>query len=406
MSKVTMPKKIVIWSNDHEAVIWIMAILLIAGSVNIFSSTFVMAEDQGSPPYFYLLKHLITMGAGGFLFLICYWVDYHRWRSVLVPITVVIVFMLVYVLVFGTAVNGSKRWIYIGSFSVQPAEFAKICSVMIESYYLSFCIQKQAEIAILAPQHLALVLLAGLVEMEPDMGTMMIILGVPFLMLFISGLTWAKVKRLLIVIAAAVAALCAYQPYRLQRIQVMLDPWADAQGTGYQTVQSLTAIGSGGFWGMGLGEGLAKYAYLPEAHTDFAFAVFCQENGFLFAVGLIIIYATLGYFGVRIASKAHDAYGQILAGGLVILICVQATANMMMVAGFLPVVGVPLPFISYGGCSLLVSMAALGILVNINRYSLAQKRKMERLIERNLAMQQRQPLQKATGKQPRLTRIK
>ena len=406
MNRVTMPKNFIIWSEDHEAVIWIMAILLIAGSINIFSSTFVMAEDQGSPPYFYLLKHLITMAAGGFLFFLCYWVDYHRWRNVLVPITVVIVAMLVYVLVFGIAVNGSKRWIYIGSFSIQPAEFAKICSVMIESYYLSFCIQKKKEIAILAPQHLALLLLAGLVEMEPDMGTMMIILGVPFLMLLISGVDMAKIKALLIVIALAIAALCAYQPYRLQRIQVMLNPWADAQGMGYQTVQSLTAIGSGGFWGMGLGEGLAKYAYLPEAHTDFAFAVFCQENGFIFAAGLIVIYGLLSYFGTKIARNAYDAYGQILAGGLVILICVQAIANMMMVTGFLPVVGVPLPFISYGGCSLLVSMAALGMLVNINRFSLAQKRKIERLRERNLAMQQRQPMRRVPGQQPRLTRIK
>lgn len=405
MKQVTIPKKLAIWSNDHEAVIWIMVMLLIAGSVNIFSSTFVMAEDEGSSPYFYLLKHLVIMGAGGLCFFLCYWVDYHRWRDILVPITLVIMAMLVYVLGFGTAVNGAKRWIYIGSFSVQPAEFAKICSVMIEAYYLSYCIQKRQAFKLIQSQHIMLMILAVLVELEPDMGTMMIILGVPLLMLIVAGLDVGKIKNLIFIVVAAATALCIYQPYRLQRIKVMLDPWADAQGMGYQTVQSITAIGSGGFWGMGLGEGLAKYAYLPEAHTDFAFAVFCQENGFLLAAGLIMLYGFLGYFGTRIAKNAYDAYGQVLAGGLVILICLQAVINMFMVSGFLPVIGVPLPFISYGGCSLLVSMAALGILVNINRYSLIKQRKMEKLTEHNLANRQK-PMRLMPGQRPKLTRIK
>lgn len=405
MKQVTIPKKLAIWSNDHEAVIWIMVMLLIAGSVNIFSSTFVMAEDEGSSPYFYLLKHLVIMGAGGLCFFLCYWVDYHRWRDILVPITLVIMAMLVYVLGFGTAVNGAKRWIYIGSFSVQPAEFAKICSVMIEAYYLSYCIQKRQAFKLIQSQHIMLAIMAALVELEPDMGTMMIILGVPLLMLIVAGLDMGKIKNLIFIVVAAATALCIYQPYRLQRIKVMLDPWADAQGMGYQTVQSITAIGSGGFWGMGLGEGLAKYAYLPEAHTDFAFAVFCQENGFLLAAGLIILYGLLGFFGARIAKNAYDAYGQVLAGGLVILICLQAVINMFMVSGFLPVIGVPLPFISYGGCSLLVSMAALGILVNINRYSLIKQRKMEKLTEHNLANRQK-PMRLMPGQRPKLTRIK
>lgn len=405
MKQVTIPKKFAIWSNDHEAVIWIMVMLLIAGSVNIFSSTFVMAEDEGSSPYFYLLKHLVIMGAGGLCFFLCYWVDYHRWRDILVPITLVIMAMLVYVLGFGTAVNGAKRWIYIGSFSVQPAEFAKICSVMIEAYYLSYCIKKRQAFKLIQIQHIMLLVLAALVELEPDMGTMMIILGVPLLMLIVAGLDVGKIKNLIYIAVGGGAALCIYQPYRLQRIKVMLDPWADAQGMGYQTVQSITAIGSGGFWGMGLGEGLAKYAYLPEAHTDFAFAVFCQENGFLLAAGLIMLYGFLGYFGARIAKNAYDAYGQVLAGGLVILICLQAVINMFMVSGFLPVIGVPLPFISYGGCSLLVSMAALGILVNINRYSLIKQRKMEKLTEHNLANRQK-PMRLMPGQRPKLTRIK
>ena len=147
MKKVTIPEKLAIWSNDHEAVIWIMVMLLVAGSVNIFSATFVMAEDEGRSPYFYLLKHLLIMGVGGLCFFpLLLGGIIIGGGDILVPIILVIIAMLVYVLGFGTAVNGAKRWIYIGSFSVQPAEFAKICSVMIEAYYLSYCIQKKTGI--------------------------------------------------------------------------------------------------------------------------------------------------------------------------------------------------------------------------------------------------------------------
>ena len=159
------------------------------------------------------------------------------------------------------------------------------------------------------------------------------------------------------------------QPYRLDRLKVTWDPWSDAQNIGYQTVQSLSAIGSGELTGMGLGVGVSKYDYLPEAHTDFAFAIFCQENGFLGAIFVFLLFAAFAVYAARVAAKAKDEYGQILAMGIMILIVGQAIANLLMVAGMLPVVGVPLPFISYGGTSLIITMAAIGILVNIGRVS-------------------------------------
>ena len=157
------------------------------------------------------------------------------------------------------------------------------------------------------------------------------------------------------------------QPYRIERLKVTFDPWSDAQNMGYQTVQSLSAIGSGELTGMGLGVGVSKYDYLPEAHTDFAFAIFCQENGFLGALFVFLLFAALAIYSARVANKAKDTYGQILSMGIMIIVVGQAIANLLMVGGMFPVVGVPLPFISYGGTSLIVTMASIGILVNIGR---------------------------------------
>jgi len=157
----------------------------------------------------------------------------------------------------------------------------------------------------------------------------------------------------------------------------MFDPWADAQGKGYQTVQSLSTIGSGGFWGMGLGSGVSKYDYLPEAHTDFAFAIFCQEHGFLGAMLIFFLLAALLLYCVRIANRASDEFGQMLVLGIMLLILGQGIANVAMVGGLLPVVGVPLPFISYGGSSLIVTMCAMGILLNVCDHAKNGKREQQ-----------------------------
>ena len=173
-----------------------------------------------------------------------------------------------------------------------------------------------------------------------------------------------KMKLLLGGLAGG-AILCVAQPYRLQRVRALLDPWMDAQGAGYQSVQSLQAIGSGGLFGMGMGAGISKYHYLPEAHTDFAFSVWCQEMGFIGAFVVLVLFVMLAYHGVRISARAKDALGQMLAFGMTMLLVGQAAINLLMISGCLPVVGVPLPFISYGGTSLFVSMFVVGVLFNI-----------------------------------------
>ena len=182
----------------------------------------------------------------------------------------------------------------------------------------------------------------------------MIILGIPLFMLFCSNMKKSTKMKLLLGGLAGGAILCVAQPYRLQRVRALLDPWMDAQGAGYQSVQSLQAIGSGGLFGMGMGAGISKYHYLPEAHTDFAFSVWCQEMGFIGAFVVLVLFVMLAYHG-----------GQMLSFGMTMLLVGQAAINLLMISGCLPVVGVPLPFISYGGTSLFVSMFVVGVLFNI-----------------------------------------
>lgn len=406
MKTLRVPKRRVPWNSSHEAIVWLMVVLLVVGMVNVFSSTFITAENENSAPYAYLMKHMVSMLIGFGLFAMSWRVDYHKWRDWLGPVTIGVATLLIFVLVAGTAVNGAKRWVYLGAFSFQPAEFAKICSVMIAAYALSYRVERKLPINIFNKQYGIIVGLFVLVELEPDMGTACVILGIPLCMLWMAGLKSYKLHRLIMLCLGAVVAMCIYQPYRLQRIKVMLDPWSDAQGIGYQTVQSVTAIGSGGFWGMGLGQGLAKYAYLPEAHTDFAFAVFCQENGFMLVLPVLLLYAAFAYYAVRIARDAYDAYGQLLAGGIMLLVTGQAVVNIAMVAGCFPVVGVPLPFISYGGTSLMMTMFSVGVMVNIGRYSTArQKRdKLEALKKKN--QKNHEAALASSPVRPRLQRIK
>ena len=274
---------------------------------------------------------------------------------------------LILVLIIGPVVNGARRWLPLVVAQFQPAEFAKLVSIMIMAAYLAMQVRANREIKFFTAQIGIIAVMTILTEQEPDMGTATIIFGIPLIMMIVAGLHWKKILLLFGATIIGVIGLIYRQPYRLERLKVTYDPWSDAQNYGYQTVQSLSAIGSGELTGMGLGVGVSKYDYLPEAHTDFAFAIFCQENGFLGAIFVFLLFAALTIYAARIANRARDEYGQILSMGIMILIVGQAVANLLMVGGILPVVGVPLPFISYGGTSLIITMAAIGILSNIGR---------------------------------------
>ena len=355
------------WNNDMEAIIGIMFVLLILGTINVFSSSFIIAEADFDTPYFFLKRHIINIIIGIIAFGLCFRFDYHVWRKYIPFVMLFTIICLILVLIIGPSVNGAKRWLPLGVTQFQPAEMAKLVSIMLISAYLAVQVQARQKLNIITPQMGFIFAMFILTEQEPDMGTACIILGVPILMMIVVGLEKRKLWTMLGIVVAGAIVMILRQPYRIERLKVTFDPWSDAQNMGYQTVQSLSAIGSGELTGMGLGVGVSKYDYLPEAHTDFAFAIFCQENGFLGAMFVFLLFAALAVYSARVANKAKDIYGQVLSMGIMLLVVGQAIANLLMVGGMFPVVGVPLPFISYGGTSLIVTMASMGILVNIGR---------------------------------------
>lgn len=364
------------WTNDTEAVIVIMVVLLILGMINVFSSSFVIAESEFNSPYFFLKRHIINVVIGAAAFFGCLFIDYHSWRKYMPFILLGTLISLILVLFIGPSVNGARRWLPLGFTQFQPAEFAKLVAIMLMAAYLAMRIRYSREVELLTPQIGIILLMFALTEREPDLGTGAIIAGVPLAMMIVVGLVRWRLMIILGTIASAAIAAILMEPYRLERLKIMLDPWSDAQNYGYQIVQSMSAIGSGELTGMGLGVGVSKYDYLPEAHTDFAFAIFCQENGFLGALFVFLLFAAMAVYSARISNKAVDIYGQVLAMGIMLLVVGQAIANVLMVGGLLPVIGVPLPFISYGGTSLIVTMASVGMLVNIGRQGeIHQRRK-------------------------------
>ena len=380
---VPRPMRKKFWQNDMEAVLGIMAVLIILGTVNVMSSSFIIAETRFDDPYFFLKRHLISLTVGIVVCIICARVDYHFWRNWMPAVFVITGVALVLVFLIGPEVNGARRWLPLPFMQVQPAEGAKIVAIMMMAASMAYQKHVHGRVGIkyglfLNRQIWMIIILAALVFKEPDMGTAVVIFGVPLVLFCMTAsLSRKQVVAFVVGGALAITGFIAEQPYRVERVLAMWDPWQKAQDVGYQTVQSLSTVGSGKLFGMGLGVGLSKYDYLPEGHTDFAFAIFCQENGFLGAFAVFFLYAALAVYGVRIANKASDIYGQLLSFGIVVLIVGQGICNMLMVGGAFPVVGVPLPFISYGGSSLIFTMLAIGILINIGRVGEEAERKRE-----------------------------
>ncbi len=385
-TRAVQPGRSKFWINDMEAVLAIVFVLVLLGTINIFSASFVMSENNYGTPYYFLTHHLRNVAVAIVFLVVGCVVDYHKWRRGMLWIVAVTLLALLAVLVIGVEVNGSKRWLNLVVLQIQPAECAKLVSIMLMSAYISSSLRQGKPVGLISIQALIIGFMAALIELEPDLGTCLIVMGIPMLMLIVMGLKKEYSLAMIAMGVAVVGLLCILQPYRLMRFKVMFDPWADAQNMGYQTVQSLSAIGSGGFTGMGIGMGISKYEYLPEAHTDFAFAVFSQEWGFMGVVLVLFLFGAFVYYATKISNSAKDAFGQVLAFGIILLIAGQAVFNLLMVGGVGPVVGIPLPFISYGGTSLFVSLFAVGVLINIGRQSLKKsspKRKVMNTNKRN-----------------------
>ena len=365
-----MRTRYTLFKSETEPIVIVMVILLVTGTINVFSSSYVLAAMNYENPYYFLQRHLQWLLIGIVACWLCRRMNYQRMRGLMFVGMGITVFLLIAVLFVGTTVNGAQRWLAFGPLSFQPAEFAKLMAVLMGAFSISAVLSKEhfrmdRDGGRVAVPFGAILVMAFLVYREPDFGTACIVFGVPLLMalvLLVPPRRWAWIVPLTVGMAFAIGTL---QPYRMKRIEVWFDPWSDARDAGYQMVQSLSTIGSGGIFGMGFGDGVSKYEYLPEAHTDFAFAIFSQEHGFFGVLLIFFLFAVLLITCMRVAARAKDTFGQVLALGIIFLVLGQALANLAMVAGLLPVVGVPLPFISYGGSSLIVTMAGMGMLLGI-----------------------------------------
>jgi cell division protein FtsW len=359
-----------IWSNHTEAIFYIVLILFLIGAVNVFSASFVLAGQLLNDSYFFIKRQLGAFAVGLVLMIMASRIDYHQLNRLLLAISLGTVGLLVAVHFNGVDTNGARRWLNMG-FQFQPSEIAKLTVIILAASYLGPLIDRGRTATLFSWPVYISVVVGAMVLKQPDMGTALIIVGLCIVMYVIAGLPRRQKYLLYGGCVGLVLHFTFAAAYRADRIAAWLNPWDYQQTIGYQTVQSLMAIGSGGFFGAGLGMGASKFYYLPEAHTDFAFAVLCQEMGFLGALIVLVLLALLGCCGGQITRQAPDGFGKMLALGATTLVVGQAVVNIAMVSGLFPVVGVPLPFISFGGTSLIVNMLAIGLLMSVGRRSVA-----------------------------------
>jgi cell division protein FtsW len=345
--------------------------LLAFGLVMVFSasSTTSLLGDSGDSAYY--LKRTALFGVAGLLVMRILAVRGVRVVRGLTPVILICAFagcVLVLMPGFGVEVNGAKRWIGAGLFQIQPSELLKVALILYGAQLLATRPKMvSGGIGPMAPFLGAIAAACLLVVVEPDLGTAMVVCFAAAALLLTAGARPRDLGLLALGLGVVVALVILIEPYRMQRLTGFLDPSSDPSGSGFQVIQAKIAIGSGGIFGTGLGQGIQKAFYLPEAHTDMIAAVVGEELGFVGIGALVGLYGLLGYAGLQIARKARDRYGKLLAAGLTSLICVQAAINLCAVLGLAPLTGVPLPFVSYGNSSLLVMLAAVGLLLNIAR---------------------------------------
>jgi len=346
----------------------IIALLLI-GIVMTYSSSAIKGYLYYEDPYHYFKAELIWVALGLIAMTVALMVDCRWLYQQAKPILYIAIVLLIMVKIpgIGKTVNGATRWIGMGPLQIQPSEVIKLAMVLVMARFLSadpYRIRSFRRGII--PSLVLLGLICGLIMLQPDLGTTLVIAATVFFMLLAIGAKlWHMAGLGCAGIGLLVAAIIA-EPYRMRRIFAFLDPWADPSGKGYQTIQSLLALGPGGLFGLGIGQSRQKFLYLPENHTDFIFAMIGEELGFVGATLVVLLFALFILRGFRAALYAPDSFTGLLAVGLTSLIGIQAMINMGVVSGVLPVTGITLPFISYGGTSLLFTMISAGLLLNIS----------------------------------------
>ncbi len=348
-------------------------VLLVGGLLVLLSASMVLSYKNFGFIGSYAIRQVLFGGLiGGIGLYVCSRVRYRIWKKLALPLVLVsfILLALLFIPQLSYAFGGARRWIKIGPVNFQPSELLKISFII---YLASWLDTRRREVVSIShgmiPFALMIAVVGVFLLMQPDIGTLGVILFTAGMMYFLGGGKISQMVTLSLFGMALLYLVVQLAPYRLSRISVFLNPGNDPRGAGYQITQASIAIGTGGFWGLGFGKSLQKYHYLPEPMGDSIFAIFVEETGFFGASLLMLLFSAFFIKGLAIARSAPDAFGKLLAAGISIGIMAQAFINMAAISGLMPLTGIPLPFISYGGTSLAITMASIGILLNISRYT-------------------------------------
>ena len=358
--------------SERSILIGLIVVLNIVGSVMVLSASSVESILQYGSPWAVFERQLMWVGLGALAFFVTTKIDYRKWRRATLPLLVVTVFLLFVVLVPGLGHNvaGSSRWVGFGPLKMQPSELAKLAIVIYGAEMLARRSDKIDDWrSSLRPLLIVLIILGALIMKQPDMGTTMILVVSAMGLLFVAGTPSKQLGVVSLGIIGSAIVLGIAEPYRRERLTSFLHPFSQSSNAGYQVVQSISALGSGHILGVGLGASRAKWGFLPNAYTDFIFSVIGEELGVIGALVVVGLFVVLAIMGIRVAKRSPDKFGYLLASGITCWVVGQAVINMGAVVGILPVTGVPLPFISYGGTSLVIMMVAIGVLVNISSSS-------------------------------------
>jgi cell division protein FtsW len=350
---------------DYHLLVLVTLALVAFGLVMVYSASSARALLGADDPAYYLKRQALYAVAGLVALVLLSRTDYRRLRHAAGPLLLASFVLLLAVLVIGTAVNGARRWIPLGTLTFQPSELAKLALALWTAGLLARRPAPQTLSDLVRPIGLVVGAACALILVEPDLGSALAIAIMVAAILLVAGTPVRTLATGTGIAGMLVLAAIWLEPYRRARIFSFIDPWHDPQGAGFQSVQAMIALGSGGIFGVGLGESVQKIYYLPEASTDMIFAIVGEELGLVGVLAVIGAFALFAYAGLNIALRCHDPFGKSLAAGLTALVCGQAAVNVSAVMGLAPLTGVPLPFVSYGGSSLVVSLASVGILLNI-----------------------------------------
>jgi cell division protein FtsW len=346
----------------------IVVLLMFFGLVMVFSASSAMARDGNVNRF--LLKQGVSAALGLALMAWLMHVDYRKLREPRVIYTLMTVSLVLLIgVLFAPQLNATRRWFFIAGVSIQPSELAKLALIPFLAYQIERKQERVNELSFLLPAAFFTVLTAALILLEPDMGTAVLLCATFFMMIFLAGLSWRYIVAALALVPPALIALVMMAPYRRARLFTFLDPERDPLGNGFQALQSLIAVGSGGVFGLGPGKSVQKLFFLPHPESDFIFSIVAEELGMIGALALVAAFGVLAWRGLRAGAKAPDAFGRYLGWGLTGVLVMQALINVSVTIALLPTKGIPLPFISYGGSSLVVTLCICGILLNVSQHA-------------------------------------